>query len=96
MKGFNRWARSSTTIDEGLKSCFSKAAYSTESLAKEVIGRRMDNVNHTLRYYKCEICSAFHLTKKLGVQATYTEVRDPNQTELERYIQRHKQLLLDL
>lgn len=84
MRGFSRWLRSNTPIDEGYKPCFSKAAYSTEALAKEVIGKRQDKEKNALRYYKCDICSAFHLTKKPGVQATYKE--DDKLTDLERYI----------
>ena len=64
MKGFNRWLRSSTTLDDGLRGCFGKSAYSTEKKAQETLNKRQAETSDNLRYYKCDICKMFHLTKK--------------------------------
>lgn len=96
MRGFGRWLRSNTPIDEGYKECFSKAAYRTEKLAKEVIEQRQDKEKYILRYYKCDICSFFHLTKKPGIQQTYEPEPVIEVDELTSYIQKHRQILLDM
>ena len=85
-----RWANSSATLDEGYKQCFSKKAYPTEKLAKESINKRKDKIKHSLRYYKCEICSQFHLTKSPGKQQTYEPL--VVLTPLEQYTKKHKEL----
>lgn len=64
MRGFGRWLRSNTTVDEGYRPCFSKAAYRTEKLANEVLDRRQQSSSAKLRIYKCDICFNWHLTKK--------------------------------
>lgn len=95
MRGFSRWLRSSTPIDAGLKPCFSKSAYHTEELAKEVMERRQASTREHLRYYKCEICSFYHLTKSPLRETKTSEPKD-NTEEQEKYKRKYCDFTTDM
>lgn len=64
MRGFMRWIRSPVTIDAGYKPCFSKAAYPSEKVAGDILAKRQAKSSVPLRIYRCDICTAWHLTKR--------------------------------
>lgn len=94
MRGFSRWARSSATIDEGFGSCFRKVAYSSPELAQEVLDRRQSEAEGMLRYYKCDICAGWHLTKKPLNESDKVVVIDPE--EEKRLKDEYYQILWDI
>jgi len=63
---FRRWVKSTTTLEEGKRSCFGKSSYKTLKIADQYATKAENRSGIPLYVYSCTICKEFHLSKKIG------------------------------
>lgn len=62
---FERWKRTTATVEQGWGSCFRKGAYKTKEIAEAYKEKSETRVPGTTLYiYKCRFCKQYHLTKQ--------------------------------
>lgn len=61
---FERWKRTTATVEQGWGPCFRKGAYKTKEIAEQYKAKSEAKSGVILYIYKCQVCKQYHLTKQ--------------------------------
>lgn len=62
---FQRWKRTTVTVEQGWGRCFRKGSYKSKEIAEAYKAKSESRtLGLTLYIYKCKVCSQYHLTKQ--------------------------------
>ena len=62
---FERWKRTTVTVEQGWGKCFRKGSYKTKEIAEAYKLKSEQRTPGIVLYiYKCKVCNQYHLTKQ--------------------------------